>query len=77
LSVFDENFGGYVFKCEESEYEKIFWKNSKLGTLVTIREVKVELPNWNIHFFSPKPVMLYAVYRLKELKKLRRLVSKL
>jgi hypothetical protein len=47
LSVFDENFLENVFKCVESEYEKIFWKNSKLGTLATIREVKVELPNWD------------------------------
>jgi hypothetical protein len=27
--------------------KKIFWKKSKLGTLATIREVKVELPNWD------------------------------
>jgi hypothetical protein len=42
------------FKCVESEYEK------KFGTLTTIREVKIELPNWEIHFLSPKTC--HAVY---------------
>jgi hypothetical protein len=44
----------------------MFWKNSKLGTLATIREVKVELPNWDWHFFTQTG---HVVYRWKERKK--------
>jgi hypothetical protein len=40
---------GYVFKCVESEYEKIFWKNSKLSPiLLNIKSIKFHPNRLNI-----------------------------